>query len=170
MWSAYRAHWLVQHLIFDVGFLGVVLWDTLQNKLSLHSSIEQVVSAHLLVVSAHLFAWGGGVGIMGMWEFGGICELLFKLPRVGVGAFLFAPRGYSDRSKILVNGCLVWTFEANNVTWLMILQSNLTFRWKKDSAILRHTIVIWPWRRARTWFSYLLSYGSYIIRINCGWR
>ena len=39
--------------------------------------------------------WGGGVGIMGMWEFGGICELLFKLlfklPKVGVGAFLFAP-------------------------------------------------------------------------------
>ena len=39
--------------------------------------------------------WGGGVGIMGMWEFGGICELLFKLlfklPKVGVGAFIFAP-------------------------------------------------------------------------------
>ena len=39
--------------------------------------------------------WGGGVGIMGMWEFGGICELLFKLlfklPTVGVGAFIFAP-------------------------------------------------------------------------------
>ena len=38
----------------------------------------------------------GGVGIMGMWEFGGICELLFKLlfklPKVGVGAFTFAPR------------------------------------------------------------------------------
>ena len=32
---------------------------------------------------------------MGMWEFGGICELLFKLlfklPKVGVGAFIFAP-------------------------------------------------------------------------------
>ena len=32
---------------------------------------------------------------MGMWEFGGICELLFKLlfklPKVGVGAFVFAP-------------------------------------------------------------------------------
>ena len=40
--------------------------------------------------------WGGGVGIMGMWEFGGICELLFKLlfklPKVGVGAFVFAPK------------------------------------------------------------------------------
>ena len=39
--------------------------------------------------------WGGGVGIMGMWEFGGICELLFKLffklPKVGVGASIFAP-------------------------------------------------------------------------------
>ena len=39
---------------------------------------------------------GWGEGIMGMWEFGGICELLCKLlcklPRVGVGAFLFAPR------------------------------------------------------------------------------
>ena len=38
---------------------------------------------------------GWGVGIMGMWEFGGICELLFKLlfklPKVGVGAFVFAP-------------------------------------------------------------------------------
>ena len=43
--------------------------------------------------------WGGGVGIMGMWEFGGICELLCKLlcklPRVGVGAFLFAPKASS---------------------------------------------------------------------------
>ena len=29
---------------------------------------------------------------MGMWEFGGICELLFKLPKVGVGAFIFAPK------------------------------------------------------------------------------
>ena len=32
---------------------------------------------------------------MGMWEFGGICELLFKLffklPKVGVGASIFAP-------------------------------------------------------------------------------
>ena len=36
---------------------------------------------------------------MGMWEFGGICELLFKLPKVGVGAFVFAP-------SFLKNSCL----------------------------------------------------------------
>ena len=48
--------------------------------------------------------WGGGVGIMGMWEFGGICELLFKLlfklPKVGVGAFVFAPKDKQDNIRI----------------------------------------------------------------------
>ena len=42
--------------------------------------------------------WGGGGGIMGMWEFGAICELLFKLPKVGVGAFVFAPNPDAEKN------------------------------------------------------------------------
>ena len=40
---------------------------------------------------------------MGMWEFGGICELLckllFELPKVGVGAFVFAPKGCNPAAE-----------------------------------------------------------------------
>ena len=82
-------------------------------KSSLKSSSHMPPNSHIPIIPSpppHVIGarprarpWGGGggahgvggVGIMGKWEFGGICKLfcklLCKLPRVGVGAFLFPP-------------------------------------------------------------------------------
>ena len=96
------------------------LQSSLQN--SLQNSSHVPLGSHIHIVPTHAMwlgpgpgpdpgvgvwgTWGGGMGVMGMWEFGGTCELFCKLhcklPRVGVGTCLFSPQVTTYRAVIFI--------------------------------------------------------------------